>query len=125
MKYSASFCSLFLGASLFLAPFADASSRFTLENDIDKKVNLYIYTGKDSACLIEEKTKSVPAGKSRTFGCSGQGTNQCRVTLIADGSGICKGKRDSCGGTAMRVKDDTKIIVAHNGSGGYRCLISE
>lgn len=116
-------CLLFAAAGL--SPMAEANSRFTVENDIDDKVNLYIYTGDDTACLIEQKTKSVPSGESRSFGCAGNGKNQCRVTLFADGGGICKGKLDSCGKKAMRVKNHTKITVAHNGSGGYRCLISE
>ncbi|MEM6555765.1 MAG: hypothetical protein AAF642_07825 [Pseudomonadota bacterium] len=125
MKYSILSISVLLCSATAVSPLAEASSRFTLENDIDAKVKMYIYTGDDKACLVEQKTKSVPAGKTRSFGCAGQGKNQCRVTLFADGGGICKGKLDSCGGNAMRVKNKTTITVAHNGSGGYRCLISE
>ncbi len=60
------------------APIAEASPRFSVTNNADAKINVYIYTGDDSVCTWEEKLKSVSKGETDSYGCTGNGKASVR-----------------------------------------------
>lgn len=109
-------------ASLLFALDAQATSRFSVENDSDEKVNVYIYTGGDEVCSIHEKLKSVGAGNENSFGCTGNGKNRCQIQLYADGKMICKDQHNSCfKDSARKMKNGQKVVITHTDEDGYYC----
>ena len=81
---------------------ADASPRFTVQNDTDTKVNVYIFKGDDPFCSFEEKLKTLSAGETDTYGCTGGGKGQCKIQVYADGTEVCK--KTATPATRMRSK---------------------
>lgn len=109
-------------AVLFSAMDASANSRFTIQNDTDKKVNVYIYTGGDDLCSVQEKLKSVSAGETDSFGCTGDGKNRCQVQFYAKGSQICKKQNNSCfKDNARKMKNGAKAVITFDDADGYYC----
>lgn len=109
-------------ASLFLAATADATSRFTAENQTDKKINVYIYTGGDSFCSIQEKLKTLSAGETDSYGCTGNGKNRCQIQLYAGGSEICKAQRNSCQqDNARKMKNGSKVVITKLENDEFYC----
>ena len=92
---------------------ADANPRFTVHNDIGIKIEVYIYNGDDYYCEYEDKIKTVPGGKSRTFGCNGNGKGRCKIRLKMDNRKICKPNRDTCFGKTKKINGggEVKVLV--------------
>jgi hypothetical protein len=55
-----------------------AKSTFTLKNKSNDKVEIAIYNGDDSVCLIAGTIKDVDSGKTASFSCAG---DECKVTV--------------------------------------------
>jgi len=109
-------------ASLAVAMEAEATSRFSVQNDSPEKVNVYIYTGGDTVCSIHEKLKSVGAGNSNTFGCTGNGKNRCQIQLYADGKQICKKQHNSCfKDNARKMNNGQLVVITYTEEEGYYC----
>ena len=109
-------------SSLFFALDADATSRFSVQNDTDEKVNVYIFTGGDTVCSVHEKLKSVGAGNNASFGCTGNGKNRCQIQLYADGKMICKAQHNSCfKDNARKMKNGQLVVITHTDADGYYC----
>lgn len=109
-------------ASLFFAMEAQATSRFSVQNDSDEKVNVYIYTGGDTVCSIHEKLKSVGAGNNSSFGCTGNGKNRCQIQLFAEGKRICKDQQNSCfNDGARKLNNGQMVVITHTEEDGYYC----
>lgn len=98
------------------------SGSFTVVNEIDKTANIYIYTGADSVCSLEEKLKKAVAGETDTYGCTGQGKGQCKIEVYVGGDQICKNKGDTCNNNAMKVKGGSTVSIAKPGE-DYVCHI--
>ena len=113
--------------SLMLAmaavPSAQASPRFTVVNDTDTKVNVYIYKGDDPFCSFSEKLKSVSVGETDSYGCDGNGKGQCKVQFYAKGDEICKRDRNTCNKNAIKAKAATTITLTGT-SGTYECAFN-
>ena len=105
------------------APIAEASPRFSVTNNADAKINVYIYTGDDSVCTWEEKLKSVSKGETDSYGCTGNGKGQCKVRFYAHGDEICKSARDTCMDNAIKVKGGKSITITKDGE-KYSCALS-
>lgn len=109
-------------ASLLLAMSADATSRFTAENQTDEKINVYIFTGGDTFCSVQEKLKSFSAGETDSYGCTGNGKNRCQIQLYADGRMICKKQHNSCyKDNARKMKNGSKVVITRTEDDGYYC----
>ena len=102
---------------------AAASPRFTVENNTDTKVNVYIFKGDDTLCTLEEKFKSVSAGKTESMGCTGDGKGQCKVQFYANGSEICKSDRNTCSKNAIKIAGGKTATVSQSGD-DYSCDVS-
>ena len=112
-------------ATLYGVPTADANSRFTVNNMSDANFKMYVYAGGDKACWAEEKIKKVSAGNKRSFGCAGNNTNSCKVTIFADGGSICRYIMDSCDKDTVRLANKTTITVVNDGNGGFDCWVTK
>jgi len=112
-------------ATLYGVPSADANSRFTVNNMSDANFKMYIYAGGDKACWAEQKIKRVSSGNERSFGCAGNNTNSCKVTIFADGGSICRDLMDSCNKDTVRLADDTTITVVNDGNGSFDCWVTK
>ncbi len=108
-------------AGLFLASPADASSRFTVTNKTDHLVKVIIYSGADNHCTYEEKTKSVPSGNSRSFGCTGNGKQRCNVKFKQQGNQVCKINKTKCGARAIRVPNKVEVTLSYDENGEVVC----
>lgn len=108
-------------AGLFIASPADASSRFTVTNKTDHLVKVIIYSGADNHCTYEEKTKSVPSGNSRSFGCTGNGKQRCNVKFKQQGNQVCKINKTKCGARAIRVPNKVEVTLSYNEDGEVVC----
>jgi hypothetical protein len=107
--------------SLFFAMEAQATSRFSVQNDTDEKVNVYIYTGGDTVCSIHEKLKSVGPGKNSSFGCTGNGKQRCNVKFKQQGNQVCKINKTKCGARAIRVPNKVEVTLAYDENGEVVC----
>lgn len=103
-----------LGAVFMMAttPTAEASPRFSVTNETDAKVNVYIFTGDDPFCTFEEKLKSVSAGETDDYGCTANGKGQCKVQFYTGGEEICKSDRNTCSKNAIKVKGGSSVTIA-------------
>ena len=99
---------------LFWAAPADASSRFTVTNKTDHLVKVVSYSGTDTVCMFEEKTKTVPKGKSRSFGCKGRGNQRCKIKLKQYGDQVCKINKTTCGLEAIVIPNKMDLILSKN-----------
>lgn len=106
---------------LFLGPAADASSRFTVTNKTDHLIKVIIYSGADNHCIYEEKTKTVPSGNSRSFGCTGNGKHRCNVKFKQYGKQVCKINKTTCGLRAIRVPNKVEVTLSYNEDGEVVC----
>lgn len=102
-------------ASCSAALTADANPRFTVHNDTGGKVEVYIYNGDDHYCEYEDKIKTVSGGKSKTFGCNGNGKGRCKIRLKMNNYKICKPNRDTCFGKTKKI----------NGGGAVKVLVKD
>ena len=100
-----------LGVATAASLTAEASPRFTVTNDADKKVNVYIFAGDDSVCTWEEKLKNASAGETDSYGCTGGGKGQCKVQFYAEGSQICKKRGNTCSGNARKMKGKSTAVI--------------
>jgi len=110
----------FVFAALSLTPSALASPRFTVSNDTDSKINVYIFTGGDSLCTLEEKLKTLSAGETDEYGCTGDGKGQCKVQFYASGDEICKSDRNTCSKNAIKVPGKSEITISKSGD-AFEC----
>ena len=118
--------STFASIGLVLAmatPNANASPRFTVTNQTDTKINVYIFTGGDPFCSFDEKLKSVSAGETDEYGCTGNGKGQCKVQFYAKGKEICKTTRNTCNKNATKVKGGSAIAITKDGN-TYVCTLT-
>lgn len=99
---------------------AEASPRFSVTNETDAKVNVYIFTGDDPFCTFEEKLKSVSAGETDSYGCTGNGKGQCKVQFYTGGDEICKSDRNTCNKNATKMKGGSRVTIAKQGD-DYVC----
>lgn len=108
-----------ISAALLQSQAAFASPRFTVANDTDTKINVYIFKGDDSLCTVEEKLKSLSAGETDEYGCTGNGKGQCKVQFYAYGSEICKDDRNTCNKDAIKVPGKSEITLTKSGDDFY------
>lgn len=112
--YSFGLSGALFAAALVSAPYAEASPRFTVENQTDFKINVYIYKGDDSFCSLEEKLKSVSSYETDDYGCTGGGKGQCKVSLYANGTEICKDARNTCSKNAIKTPGGATLQISRN-----------
>ncbi len=115
--------SLGLVLAMAAAPSAEASPRFTVTNKTDTKINVYIFTGDDPFCSFSEKLKSVSAGETDNYGCTGDGKGQCKVQFYASGNEICKDDRNTCSKGAIKAKGGSTFVLIKSGD-EYICTRS-
>lgn len=108
-------------AAFCVALIAEASPRFTVQNDLGRDVEVYIYSGDDTYCGSNEKYKTVPGGKSRTYGCSGHGKGKCKIKLRAHDKKICRSDRNTCDKTAIKMEDGAKVTVKKESKDKFYC----
>lgn len=106
-----------LGASFS----AHANSRFTVENNTDKTVDVVVFNGGDTYCGTPAKSKKVDAGKSGSFGCLGNGKGKCKISLGIDGEQICKSDRNTCSKSAIKMDGGSTVTVSRNSKGKPVC----
>lgn len=110
-------------ASLALSLDAGASSRFTVQNDTDKHVFVSIFSGGDQFCIAEENSKRIEAGSSGSFGCTGNGTNRCRLKFYsAPEKQICKRQSNTCpNDSARKMKNGQEVVISKDEDDGFVC----
>ena len=92
--------------------FSAINSRSQFGNDACNSSFVSIFSGGDQFCALEEKRRRVAAGKTETYGCTGNGKNRCQIQLYAGGSEICKAQRNSCQqDNARKMKNGSKVVI--------------
>ena len=114
---------LAFSAAIAVSPAAEASPRFKVTNNADKKINVYIFKGDDPFCSFEEKLKSVSVGETDEYGCTGNGKGQCKVQFYLGGNEICKSDRNTCSSNAIKVDGKSTVTITQE-SANYVCEIS-
>lgn len=116
--------SSFIVASALMFTFeANANSRFTLDNQTDKKLMVLIYNGDDSICTTAAKSKNVKAGNSNSYGCEGRGNHRCHIRVYQDKSKVCKSPKNACNSSAIKVPNGSTITVSSAGNDKYDCTV--
>lgn len=111
-----SVAALGVGAVLVASPAADASPRFTVDNQSDKTIKIVIFNGDDSECRVPAKTKTLSPGKANTYGCDGNGKGRCKIYPKNDGHYICDDMMNTCGNDALKAPDNSTFkITGKNG----------
>lgn len=96
---------------LLFALGAEASPGFTVKNSLDTDVDVYIFYGDEAYCGAHEKHRRIKAEKTRSYGCSGHGENQCKIALFVDGKEICPSAHNACSKSMIVMKDRSRVIV--------------
>jgi len=99
-------------ASAIFTMEAAANPRFTVESDSELNVEIEIFSGDDSTCIVPDKFKKLKSGKTKTFGCEGNGTGRCKVRVVYKNIRVCGNANKACGGTAIRVKDGKRLVLS-------------
>ena len=99
-------------ATAFFAMDASANPRFSVESQSDVKLKIEIFKGDDSACLVPDKAKKLKAGKTKVYGCEGNGTGVCKVKVWFKGIRVCENQSSACNGTAIRMKDGQRLVLS-------------
>lgn len=99
-------------AGTYFTMSAEASPRFTVTNNADKTVKIFIFNGDDADCLLEEKAKTIDSGKSNTMGCSGNGKGRCKIFLQQHGERICKSQFNTCGNKATKINNGGTVTTS-------------
>jgi len=102
-------------AGLFSTMAAEASPRFTVTNNADKTVKVFVFNGDDSGCHLEEKVKTIDSGHSNTIGCSGNGKGRCKIYLQQHGEQICKSQFNTCGNRATKINNGGTVTTWQDG----------
>ncbi|MEM9377966.1 MAG: hypothetical protein AAGA72_17235 [Pseudomonadota bacterium] len=124
-RFASTLCAVSAGAFIALIgpQTAQASPRFTVTNDTDTKINVYIFKGDDSVCTWEEKLKSVSPGETDSYGCTGGGNGQCKVQFYAKGGEICTSNHNTCSKNATKVKGGKTVTITEEDR-IYTCQLS-
>ena len=83
---------IFLGVSIGLAfagnVLADGTHgvKFTFDNQLNAKVQVKSYNGKDGATMIPHKIYYIDGKGSRTIKCHGEGKNGCHIRVSHTGA---------------------------------------
>ena len=101
-----------LGGALAASPTADASPRFTVVNDTKASIKVMIFNGGDTSCDYYTKKKTIAAGKTNTYGCTGNGKGQCKVVPRTGGEDICDDLVNTCSGYAIKVAGDSTLKIS-------------
>lgn len=99
------------GVTLAASPSAEASPRFTVVNDSKSSITVQIFNGGDVLCDAYTKKKSVSAGETDTFGCTGNGKGHCKVILKTDGHSVCADMANTCNSGALKVKGKSTLKI--------------
>ena len=110
-------------AGLFSTMAAEASPRFTVTNNADKTVKVFVFNGDDSGCHLEEKVKTIDSGHSNTIGCSGNGKGRCKIYLQQHGEQICKSQFNTCGNRATKINNGGTVTTWQDGE-KVRCTFT-
>lgn len=110
-------------ASLALNLDAHAVSRFTVQNDTEKDVFVSIFSGGDQFCALEQKSHRVKAGKTETYGCTGNGTHRCRLKFYSPAEKqICKKQNNTCpNDSARKMKNGQEVVISKDEDDGFVC----
>lgn len=110
-------------ASLALSLDASAVSRFTVTNDTEKHVFVSVFSGGDQVCALEQKSQRVEAGKSETYGCTGNGTQRCRLKFYsAAEKQICKKQSNTCpNDSARKMKNGQEVVISKDEDDDFVC----
>lgn len=108
-------------AGLCMTLGAEASPRFTVENTLKTDVEIYIFAGNDTYCGSHEKYKKLPAGKTRTYGCSGHGKGKCKIKLEVHTETVCRSDRNTCSKSAIKMEDGSTISVKKKSKNKFYC----
>lgn len=110
-------------ASLALNLDAHAVSRFTVQNDTEEHVFVSIFTGDDQVCYLEQKSQRVDAGESKTYGCTGNGTQRCRLKFYsAAEKKICKKQGNTCPhDSARKMKNGQEVVISKDEDDAFVC----
>ena len=98
-------------AGLFFVLDAQASPGFTVNNSLKSDVDVYIFYGDEAYCGAHEKHQRIRAGKTRTYGCSGDGEGKCKIALFVDGKEICQSDHNACSKSMIVMKDRSSVSV--------------
>ncbi|MEO1659368.1 MAG: hypothetical protein AAFR51_00160 [Pseudomonadota bacterium] len=112
-------------ASLFIGLEAEANSRFTVENQMDVQATVYIYTGGDNLCTVNETYKRTSAGETDSYGCTGNGKNRCKIAIYIDGKKKCRKQHDTCNGRAKKVDNHGHVTLSKDEDGAFVCTYDD
>lgn len=110
-------------ASITLSLDASAVSRFTVQNDTEKHVFVSVFSGGDQFCALEQKSHRVEAGKTETYGCTGNGTHRCRLKFYSSAEKqICKKQNNTCpNDSARKMKNGQEVVISKDEDDKFVC----
>ena len=111
------------GGALAVSPIAEASPRFTVVNDTKDSVKVMIFNGGDTICDIYAKKKTIAAGETKTYGCTGNGKGQCKVVPRARGEDICGDLVNTCSGYAIKAPGGSTLKISGKDP-NFKCQVS-
>ncbi|SMF73137.1 hypothetical protein [Pseudobacteriovorax antillogorgiicola] len=74
---------------LMFASSAFATSRGTVTNCTNQRVNVCVYNGKDSVRAFAAQDFQLGAGESKNFRCKGENKGRCKIQFIPRSQSVC------------------------------------
>ena len=69
------------------------NTKVDIKNESGLKITAFSYNGKDIACTIPHKSRTIKNGETKTLKCHGQGKGQCLISIHT--VGICGAVKDN------------------------------
>ena len=91
----------------------NADSAFMVHNTSDEKIRVQVFLSNDRICSDAEFSRTVPAGTTKEIKCENvrEAFNRCkiRVRRSQNGNVICKGLRNTCRKSAIKMRNGSEI----------------
>ena len=121
------YCAMALALTAGFGSAAHANSRFTVKNDFFESIYVRVFDGGDISCTAKAKNFEVKPGETKSAGCTGNGKQQCKITVKEESIGkfsrdrVCSKLTNTCGAgrKVINIANKQTLIV----SGRESCTI--
>ena len=98
----------------------NADSAFMVHNTLGEKIRVQVFLAGDLICGDAEFSRTIPAGTTKEIKCENvkAAYNRCkiRVRRSKNGNVICKGLRNTCRKSAIKMRNGSEITISNDPS---------